>query len=244
MSPSFSCVSPKDWWLSSTRRVGLFKDAWGDEAKFSPSLSLSVSLRPSLSSDDGATSARGFPQIPASYRPPSNQTASSKPPPPALVRMAECDVWRSASRQCDKWCRWATATHKRTKKAGSHRYDDALNQQGERSLMLSTQCAEEKKKDEKSLKGKLLALLLFYKPEVKRNCMKETFNSSHVNILSHNKEFKLHFSNSQYTIVIMLHGITKEAADLHTSMKWGFHLAYKEADELLHVFDPKCYIHK
>jgi len=70
---------PKDWWLSSTRRVGLFKDAWGDEAKFSPPsilLPLYSSSQPLLLIA-AATSARGFPRFPSGQGLPPNQTAPS-----------------------------------------------------------------------------------------------------------------------------------------------------------------------
>lgn len=101
MSPSFSCVSPK---IDDSPPQGEWACLKMHEV-MRPSFLLSLLSSPPNSA---ATSARGFPPIPGSQRPPPNQTAFS--PLPALVRTAECDVWRSAGRQCDKWHCWGPAT--------------------------------------------------------------------------------------------------------------------------------------
>ena len=98
-------------------------------------------------------------------------------PLPAPVRMAERDIWRSAGRQCDKWCRWGPATHKQTKEAGSRRYDNAPNGHGRGRMVAGAQCGGESWKT--SLKGKLLFTLPFlYKATVMQNCSKRRSSAS------------------------------------------------------------------
>lgn len=159
MSPSFSCVSPKiddsppqgEWVCLKMHEVM--------RPSFSLPLSLSLSLHPPsqrLLLMAAATSARGFPAFLSDHRPPPNQTALSLPFP-ALVRMAECDVWRSPGRQRDKWCRWGAATHKRTEKSwqSSIWWCTELTGRGGRTA----QCSVCWKKDKKiSLRGNLLIL--------------------------------------------------------------------------------------
>lgn len=134
--PLSSCLFlmcfPKDWWLFSTRWVGLFKDAWGNKAKFSP---------PPLSS------------------PPSlNSFHWRQEPPLRVASYWSREVQRPPPNQTSLLSRWLSVTYddqpadsvindaaeelrliKGQKKAGSHRYDDAPNRQGEEcgSLMLS-----------------------------------------------------------------------------------------------------------
>lgn len=147
---------PKDWWLSATRRVGLFKDAWGDEAKFYPPFSLSLisphglvswwQEPPSREPSDCSQAVRGHLQI--------------RQPSPLPSSCQDDWVWRMTIRQRDKWCHRGPATHKRTKqkkrkKAGSHRYDDPLNQQRGEGLSYTLGPQSGGKRWKKFLKGKL-----------------------------------------------------------------------------------------
>lgn len=164
----FMCF-PKDWWLSATRRVGLFKDAWGDEAKFYPPFSLSLisphrlvswwQEPPSREPSDCSQAVRGHLQI--------------RQPSPLPSSCQDDWVWRMTIRQRDKWCHRGPATHKRTKqkkrkKAGSHRYDDPLNQQRGEGLSYTLGPQSGGKRWKKFLKGKLFFCFFFYELEVKQ----------------------------------------------------------------------------